>query len=161
MSGYLSPVPSKRSHKHGDTTNAVYDFHPTPPGYTRALLRNEEKFAPPGFALVTSNDVWEPACGIGSMSRVLAEQYKTVFSTDVQEGLGFGIGGIDFLEITISPSSVIITNPPYKLAIDFLKHALSLDEVKAIAFLVKLDFFSGIRLSKSIRLFGHMFSLTE
>jgi len=91
------------------------DFFPTPRWATFALIDNE-KF---------KGEIWESACGDGTMSRVLAETGQPVRSSDLYER-GFGESGIDFLS---PPSSAdnIVTNPPYNCAEGFVasgvKHA--------------------------------------
>src|SRR5258708_8396271 len=77
------------------------DFFPTPRWATFALIDNE-KF---------DGDIWESACGDGTMSRVLEETGQTVRSSDLFER-GFGEAGIDFLSPSTS-SDNIVTNPPY------------------------------------------------
>ena len=51
------------------------DFYPTPPWATRALLAHETFIG----------NVWEPACGDGAMSRVLADAGLRVESSDVND----------------------------------------------------------------------------
>ena len=67
------------------------DFFPTPPWATFALIDNE-KF---------SGDIWECACGDGTMPRVLEQTGCVVPSPDLYER-GYGEAGHDFL--TPSPA---------------------------------------------------------
>lgn len=108
-----------------------FDFYPTPPGATLALL-NVETFP---------NLVWEPACGDGAISKVLFKNGYCVLSYDLIDR-GYGIGGVDFLTTTTKIAPAIITNPPFKLAEKFLSHALQLG-VSKIAMLLKLAFLEG------------------
>ena len=62
------------------------DFFPTPRWATFALIENE-KF---------NGEIWECACGDGTMSRVLEETGQPVRSTDLYDR-GFGEAGVDFL----------------------------------------------------------------
>lgn len=98
------------------------DFYPTPPENVDCLHLIE-----PLFDTVW----WEPACGQGHMSkRVEQLTGKSVMSTDLFDR-GYGIGGIDFLQMNASSSNVtgIITNPPYgDLAEEFIRHSLALME---------------------------------
>jgi hypothetical protein len=84
------------------------DFFPTPPWATFALIENE-KF---------SGEIWECACGDGTMSRVLAETGQPVRSTDLYDR-GFGESGVDFLT-SQSRADNIVTNPPYNCAEQFV-----------------------------------------
>ena len=68
---------------------APYEFYPTPPEATRALL-SVETFD--GF-------IWEPACGRGAISTVLETAGYQVVSTDLIQR-DYGAGGIDFLRET-------------------------------------------------------------
>jgi hypothetical protein len=96
---------------------APYEFYPTPPEATRALLAAESFDGP----------IWEPACGQGHISKVLVEAGHQVVSTDLVE-YDYGEAGRDFLTERKSLAKHIITNPPYGrgLADAFVKHALDL-----------------------------------
>jgi hypothetical protein len=80
------------------------DFFPTPRWATFALIENE-KF---------DGEIWECACGNGTMSRVLEETGQPVRSTDLYDR-GFGKSGVDFLT-SRSEADNIVTNPPYNCA---------------------------------------------
>ena len=88
------------------------DFYPTPPWATFALMDNEE----------FHGEVWECACGDGSMSRVIEETGVPVISSDLYDH-GFGETGHDFLT-TDRRSENIITNPPYYDAESFVAQGL-------------------------------------
>lgn len=96
---------------------AAYDFYPTPPEATEALLR-AEKF---------EGSIWEPACGQGHISKVLKNAGHDVYSTDLVNH-GFGVAGKDFLKYDRCCARNIVTNPPYGrgLADAFAKHAIDL-----------------------------------
>src|SRR3954454_10842130 len=80
------------------------DFYATPDWVTEALLQHVRLRGP----------VWEPCCGDGAMSTVLAARGDEVVSTDIAER-GFGKAGIDFLTCRAMPEGCrsIVTNPPY------------------------------------------------
>lgn len=108
------------------------DFYPTPIEATEALL-NVEKF---------DGEIWECACGDGAISRVLdAHGYQTK-STDLIDR-GYGETPHDFLT---SPyrSVNVITNPPFKLAEQFVKLSLERTTGK-VALLCKLQFLEGAK----------------
>lgn len=99
------------------------DFYPTPPYATEALLERE-KFR---------GNIWEPACGEGDMSKVLIGRGYQVISTDLVDR-GYGEGGVDFLQ-TEKVVGNITTNPPYRLALDFVLHAKKCARHKIAMFL--------------------------
>lgn len=109
------------------------DFYPTPPEGTEALL-SVEKFDGP---------IWEPACGAGDMSRVLAAHGYDVVSTDLVDR-GYGTPRVDFLMEYESRAPNIVTNPPFKLAEAFARKALALTTRK-VALLCRLQFLEGTR----------------
>lgn len=96
------------------------DLYETPPAVTRALCRN--------YCL--PQRVWEPACGRGAMVAVLRdEEGLDVVATDLNDhGWDGAITRVDFLMEQAAPEGVdtIVTNPPYKLANEFARHALKL-----------------------------------
>ena len=71
--------------------------------------------------------VWEVSCGAGHLSERLKELGHTVYSTDLVDR-GYGFGNIDFLKTTELPQdcTCILTNPPYKYALEFVNHSLDL-----------------------------------
>ncbi|MEI9984449.1 MAG: hypothetical protein WDN69_15335 [Aliidongia sp.] len=105
--------------------------------------------------------VWEPCCGDGAMSTVLAAQGYDVVSTDIADR-GFGTPGVNFLTCHEMPAGCrsIVTNPPYgdtgshvgqekssTAMLDFLRHALSLAAGVdgQLALLVRLQWIAGRR----------------
>lgn len=108
------------------------DFYPTPPEGTRALL-DVETF--PGV-------VWEPACGDGAMAREIERAGATVIATDLIDR-GYGRGGVDFLLDWSTKADHIVTNPPFKFAEEFARHALARCPGK-VALLCRLAWLEGI-----------------
>lgn len=94
------------------------DLYETPPEAVYALLDAED----------VPLNVWEPACGPGSIARVLRASGRSVFASDLvnYESEDQDAVGEDFLRTTSAPRGVeaIVTNPPYKLASEFVAHAL-------------------------------------
>jgi len=72
--------------------------------------------------------IWEPACGRGAISFPLQEAGHQVVSTDLVDYGVLGKPGVDFLMEFAAPEGVecIVTNPPYKLADQFVRKALDL-----------------------------------
>ena len=124
---------------HVDETRQPEDFYAPDPVALEKLLEHE-KFCP---------YVWECACGEGHLSRVLMDKGYDVRNTDIVDR-GFPNTEVaDFLKITKEDadkdfSRDIVTNPPYKLAKEFVEHAceISMDSVK-IAMLLKIQFLEG------------------
>ena len=101
-----------------EPSDSADDF-PTPPWATRALL--EHVLTGVDFA---NKSCLEPACGRGYMSRPLSERFASVTSSDAFD---YGFSDVrDFLRAPHSARSVdwIITNPPFRLAQDFIERAL-------------------------------------
>ena len=89
-------------------------------------------------------NIWECACGEGNLSKVLKKRGYYVQSSDLINR-GFGTGEIDFLKLKLSAlNQDILTNPPYKYALDFVKHALEMQNngYYTIMFL-KIQFLEG------------------
>ena len=107
------------------------DFYPTPPKATKALL-SVESF---------EGGIWEPACGDGAISKVLEEAGYSVLSTDLVDR-GYGQGGIDFLLDYQTAADNIVTNPPFKFAEQFVRHALGRSRRK-VAILDRLAWLEG------------------
>jgi len=105
------------------------DYYATPPACTRALIDVEGARMP--------DVIWEPACGDGAISRLIEETGRVVRSSDLVDR-GCGEAGIDFLlEKSTGDSATkgIVTNPPFKLAPSFIRHALSLGVPYVVMFL--------------------------
>lgn len=113
------------------TDRQVDDFYATPRSAIEQLLQ-VEKFR---------KRVWEPACGDGAISRVLQENGYEVESGDLIDR-GFGKTGYDFLFEQRAWAPDIVTNPPFKLATEFVRHAQRVTGGK-IAMLLKLGFLEG------------------
>ena len=107
------------------------DFYRTPERATRALLSVE----------TFSGSIWEPACGDGAISEVLKASGHDVYSSDLIDR-GYGEPLHDFL-LTNHRSDNIITNPPYKLANEFIERSLLLTTGK-VAMLLKLAALGGL-----------------
>lgn len=123
-----------------EAIDSLDDF-PTQRWATRALLTTI--FA--GTDL-KSLSCWEPTCGRGFMAHTLAERFGSVRSSDIHP---YGYGDVlDFLEV--APTSTdprdfphwIVTNPPFRLAEEFARRALSLARV-GTAMLVRTGFIEG------------------
>jgi hypothetical protein len=97
------------------------DLYETPACAIRALIRVES----------LPRVIWEPCAGRGAISRELISARHAVVASDLiaYPGADTGIqSGIDFLMERSSPGAcqTIITNPPFKLADQFVRHGLDL-----------------------------------
>jgi hypothetical protein len=113
------------------------DFYPTPRWATFALI-DSERF---------SGDIWECACGDGSMADVLEESGNKVIGSDLYDR-GFGEIGHDFL-LSNRHAVNIITNPPYHSAEGFVAKSLELAD-KKFALLLRLAFLEGAKRTRQI-----------
>lgn len=107
------------------TAPDVLDDFPTPPWATRALV--EHVLAQIG-SRHTLGTVWEPACNRGLMAKVLEEYTRgmPVIASDIWN-YGYGKTPVDFLgdrPLYCLGVDWIITNPPFKVALEFALLAL-------------------------------------
>jgi len=90
--------------------------------------------------------IWEPAAGKGAISTPLREAGKIVYATDlVDHGDPLTESRIDFLMEFRAPigCDAIVTNPPFKLADQFVRHALFGIKVPMVVMLLRLAFLEG------------------
>jgi hypothetical protein len=113
------------------------DFFPTPEWATFALMDNE----------TFEGQIWEPACGDGSMARILASKGNEVIASDLYSR-GFGESGIDFLSAE-RESDNIVTNPPYNAAEGFVKVGVR-NAKRKFALLLRLAFLEGANRYRTI-----------
>ena len=98
-----------------DRTSSGIDDFPTPPWAVRAMLEHVlERRLQYAFQGKTCR---EPACGRGYTSKVLAERFASVESSDV---LDYGFGSVaDYTKAKFPSTDWLITNPPFSLAKEF------------------------------------------
>lgn len=113
------------------------DLYESPPEAVRALLKAE--------ALPLT--IWEPACGPGSIVRVLRAAGHQVCATDLvdYESKDQDEHGWDFLSERQLPigAQAIVTNPPFKNASEFVAHALEL--CPRVVMLLRLAFLESTK----------------
>ena len=122
---------------HSSLTREVNDYYATDPKAVELLLE-KEKF---------SINLLEPSCGEGHISKVLSEHGYNVTSSDlINRGFGNTQDFFDYKHF----NGNIITNPPYKAALDFVKHSLEIIPYgNKVAMFLKIQFLE----SKSRRIF--------
>lgn len=131
-----SAVMQQRSEPH----SSLDDF-PTPPWATRALCEwlVDEEFN------LGMMDCREPAANRGHMVAPLREYFGHVIAGDVHD-YGVGITQRDYLfgpASHLSRTDWTITNPPFRLAEQFIERALGLSRV-GVAMLVRSAFLEGV-----------------
>lgn len=115
------------------------DFYATPKTAVEAILDE----------IQLEGSILEPAAGQGHISAVLREKYpdSEIVSTDLvhrEEKFGISIaGGVDFLHHNYGRKfDNVITNPPFKLAKEFIERALEVANGKVIMF-AKIQLLEG------------------
>lgn len=123
------------------------DYYATPPEEIPILLKALKE-----NGIILSSRILEPACGNGSISKVLERLGYRVFSYDLMDR-GYGKPGYDYLLRTKPFRGDILTNPPFSHSQEFIEKSLELIENGNLAiFLVKLNYLSGQRRSILYRL---------
>lgn len=124
-----------------EADDSLDDF-PTQPWGTRALFEH----VLPRESYIGKR-AWEPCCNRGYMARPMAEYVGSVYSTDVFD---YGWSGMhaqaDFLFPGVDtpyPIDLVIANPPFRLAEQFIEKALAVSRV-GCAMLVRSSFLEGV-----------------
>jgi len=121
---------------HTDKAREANDFYATDPAAIDGLLKMHG----------LTRTIWEPACGDGQLAKRLEQKGYKVIATDLVDR-GYGVAGIDFLQASQVPDRdvhCILTNPPYKYALQFVNHALDiLPEGDLCCMFLKTTFLEG------------------
>jgi hypothetical protein len=115
------------------------DDFPTPPWATRGLI----EYIMRDKKALTVQTCLEPACGAGHMAKVLKEYFAEVSTSDAFD---YGYGTVrDFVAQPYAAGSHdwVITNPPFRLAEEFVVQALSVAR-KGVAILARTVFLESI-----------------
>lgn len=136
-----SAVMQQRSEPH----HSLDDF-PTPPWATRALL--EHLTGKLWWPHLDQASVREPAANRGHMVKPLAEYFARVEASDIHDyGAGFPVQ--DYLFGPLPPrTDWTITNPPFRLAEQFVARALECS--KDVAMIVRSAFLEGVGRHKTL-----------
>jgi hypothetical protein len=111
------------------------DLYETPAVATEALLKVE----------ALPHRIFEPCAGRGAIARVLRDHGHAAITNDILD-YGFPLHYIgNFLEMVEMPAGceAIVTNPPFRLAEEFVAHALSLSSL--VIMLLRLAFLESER----------------
>lgn len=101
------------------------DFYPTPAPVTHALLD--------WLKLPTDKIIWECASGENHMAQVMTDRGYHVECSDLHKT------GVDFTKAGLLAVDWIITNPPFKVSEEFIRHAYELQPA-GFAFLLKSQY---------------------
>lgn len=120
-----------------EARDSLDDF-PTPPWATRALTEWLAEFE----IEIDAQTVREPAANRGHMVRPLAERFGRVIASDVHDyGAGYPVQ--DYLIGDEPQVDWTITNPPFRLAEDFIWRALNYSR-NGVAVIVRAAFLEGV-----------------
>ena len=118
---------------HTDEARHPEEWYATDP-FAADLLCSVENF---------KGGIWECAAGQGHLAKRLEELGYNVISTDLIDR-GYCDGGVDFLQAKKCFGYNIVTNPPYKFALDFIYKAMEiLPDGGKLALFLKLQFLEG------------------
>lgn len=127
-------VMQRRSEPH----KSLDDF-PTPPWATRALC----EFLKARALIGPLDAVREPAANRGHMAGPLGEYFEQVLASDIHDyGAEFEVRDYLFGEDP-SPVPWTITNPPFRLAEEFIARALA-TSTRGVAMIVRSAFLEGV-----------------
>lgn len=134
---------------------AAGDYYTTDPTAVEQFIKHLEI-----DGVITNNIIWEPACGCGNISKALESNGYNVISSDLHER-GYGVSGIDFLNTKLPfMCDTIITNPPYALADEFVKHAMDILPRDGRYFaLMNLSYLAGQKRFKEIYNNGYLYAI--
>lgn len=119
---------------HATHDRQAEDYYATEPKATEWLCKLESFKGP----------ILEPSCGEGHMAKVLMAHGYEVECRDLVDR-GFGTSEQDFLAIDNTTwQGDIITNPPYKFALEFVRKALAIiPDGHKVAMFLKIQFLEG------------------
>jgi hypothetical protein len=101
--------------------------------------------------------ICEPFCGLGNLVTAIRQRGLIVHASDIQDrGCPDSIV-LDFLDMTERPPNcdVLLSNPPYRKAMQYIEHALAL-RFRGIVLLLKVDFMCTIERYERLHKLGHL-----
>lgn len=105
---------------HSNEERDPNDYYATDPKALELLLDEY------GDEIDLLDRIWEPAAGGGHLAEVLRKRGHYVYASDVVDH-GYEYDRlVDFFKVSARTLCDIVTNPPYKLATEFIEHALDL-----------------------------------
>lgn len=111
----------------------THDYYATEPKAAELLLGVEPEL----------NDIWEPACGAGHLAKVFARHNRLTAASDLIDR-GYGTPNVDFLKSYAPHNGDIVTNPPFRYALEFVQKALELiPGGRKVAMFLRIQFLEG------------------
>ena len=126
---------------HSLDDRANYDYYATDPEALTKFLKAIEK-----DNITINQNIWECATGENHLKNRLVEHGYNVVGTDIINRNNSVDDIMDFLVIEENPypNHDILTNPPYKYSLEFLKKGLDLIETgEKIIMILKIQFLEG------------------
>jgi hypothetical protein len=120
------------------------DFYETPDSATEQFCIVERAHLPPF--------IWEPSSGRGAITRVLRRHGIRVVESDLISRVGQQ--QLDFLKAKQALAPAIVTNPPFKIAAEYVVQTHKLG-VPYLALLLKLGFLATRERQKLFSQIGH------
>lgn len=119
---------------HSESPRADKDYYATDPAAVQMLLEKE----------MFTQTVWECAAGGGHIAEALKKAGYSVKCSDIVDRGYTGTEIVDFLHVQNSCNIDIVTNPPYKYALEFAQKAMEiLEDGRKLAMFLKLTFLEG------------------
>lgn len=115
------------------------DLYVTLPEHTAAFFDVMARAGEPVFN--PGHLVWEPCAGRGDIARYVESQGFNVWATDLNRWhpWGYGIAGVNILQTDFTGCHNLITNPPFGILNDILRHILpQLPNGARVSMLVRL-----------------------
>jgi len=118
---------------HGKTkTPAELDhYYKTPASCVKAIVARES----------FGHNIWDCCTGDGAIADALMDSGFSVVATELKDR-GYGLTGRDFLQEDTLLAPEMIINPPFKLADEFVSHAINLG-VRKLAVFQRLAWLEG------------------
>lgn len=126
--------------KNSKSPREEFDFYATSPKAIELLLEKE-----------CFSEVWECAAGECHLAKILESRGILKRKSDVVDRVGGGMEILNFLSNENKKKwyGDIVTNPPYKYALEFVEKALSLIEKgRKVAMFLRIQFLEGQRRRK-------------
>jgi predicted RNA methylase len=124
------------------------DWYSTPAWAVRAILR----------LLPAPASVVEPAAGNGAILSEIKRMWPNTAARGIEidpgraeqcRAIGHDVGTDDFLLAPIRPADMVITNPPFSLALEFVQRGL--ETAPHVVMLLRLSFLASIKRAAFIR----------